>query len=331
MANQDFKTKGQSPTDITEDQSGDVLRSKLPRKEALFQWYEDKNPNLDGHIEFMKDDGGSTSFKLFFQLKGTNQAGVAYYDYETEYLNYFYQSPEPTALILVNIPDGKVYWRLINQAYIVSGLGIENLAEFDQKTKRVLFSDDTIIDNNAAELLEACKKHYADASQAGQYAQDAKAKMQLVTGQEEALRILVSDLVSVKEAGANELQQKKEVEKQPSQKTFADLEKSFVERTRDLPEKMMLYHAFVYALRPFYLDYRGDEKRGKLLKFLKITEAEERYIIESLMSAGLIGRVGDLIFVANKEEATLSLDHFFETGVVDPEQVAKLFSNEENR
>lgn len=331
MANGALKTKGPSPTDFTEEKSRDILRSKLPYKRATIQPYGDKYANLDGHIEFLKDDGGSTSVKLFFQLKGTDQPDVGSYDCEKEFLNYCYQAHEPTALILVNIPQNKVYWRLINRAYIVSDLGIKDIATFDQKTKRVNFSDDKVIDNNTPELLAVCEKHYADASQAQQYMRETKANMQLVTGQEEALRILEGALTSEQQAVASEIQQARELGKQVPQKGFTDLEQRFLESTRSLPEKMMLYHAFVYALRPFYLDYRGQEKRTKVLKFLTITEAEERYFIENLTNAEFLGRAGDLIFVTNKEQAAVSLDHYFETGLIDPEEVAELFSDEEDQ
>jgi hypothetical protein len=331
MANGALKTKGPSPTDVTEEKSCEILRSKLPHQRAYIQPYGAKNANLDGHIEFLKEEGGSTSFKLSFQLKGTNQPDVASYDCEKEFLNYCYQAPEPIALILVNIPQNKVYWRLINRAYIVSDLGIKDIAKFAQKTKRVNFSDDKVIDNNTPELLDVCEKHYADASQAQQYMQQTKANGQLLTGQEEALRLLKGALTSEQEAVASEIQQARELDKQVPQEGFTDLERSFLERTRRLPEKMMLYHAFVYALRPFYLDYRGQEKRTKVRKFLTITEAEERYIIENLTNAEFLGRAGDLTFVTNKEQAAVSLNHYFETGLVDPEQVAELFSDEEDQ
>lgn len=332
MANEDLKTKGPSPSHITEQQSRYILRGKLPMNEALIEDYDTTYPNIDGHIEFLKSDGGSTSVRLHFQIKSTDDPNLASHPCEKKFLNYCYESHEPIALIFVNIPRGKVYWRLINRAYIISGLKIENLQAFDQETKSVPFSDDQVIDNNAGILLDACEKHYAETAQGEKFAQDARAKMQFISGQEENLKILDNAIASEKESEASDIRQVGALEPQNAgSATFADIEKNFSGQVRDLPEIMMLYHAFVYAIRPFYLDRRGQKKRVKLLEFLKISEAKERYIIEVLLKANLIGRAGDLIFVTNKDEAALSLNHYIEKGMVDPEQIAELFSYEENR
>jgi hypothetical protein len=330
MAKHDLTTKGRSPTDLIEVQSRHMLRSKIPLQEAIIEDYGDKYPNLDGHIEFLSNIG-STTVKLFFQLKATTREDAITYDCEKDFLNYCYQAHEPTALIFVNIPQDRVYWRLINRAYIVSTLGIKDLEQFDQQTKRVTFSDDQLIDDNAAQLFEACEKHYADTAQSERYAQETRARGQLASGQEAAIKVLEQALSSEQKVIGSEAQQAKELAKEPAKKTFFDLEKHFAERLSDLPDKMMLYHAFVHALRPFYLDRRSQQKRIKLLEFLKITDAEERFIIESLARGDLIGRAGDLIFVTNKPDALLSLDHYLDTGAVDPEQVAQVFSDEEDQ
>ena len=300
-------------------------------EEAIIEDYDDKYPNIDGHIEFLNDNGSSTSVRLLFQIKGTEQQGLASYSCPKDFLSYCYISHDPIALIFVNIPDNKVYWQLIDRSYITSVLGIQDLASFDQETKNITFSDDRVIDKNAPTLLGICAKRWAEMLGSEEYQREAKATMRLVTGQEEDQRILHNKLASAQESATDEIRQTKQLEKQPIKETFADLERKFLERTSDLPGKMMLYHSFVYALRPFYLDLRNQQKRVKLLGLLNITEAEERYIVENLTKADLLGRVGSLIFVTNKEQAAVSLDHYFEAGVIDPEQVAELFSDEEDQ
>ena len=60
MSNIQLETKGPSPTDLIEKKSRQILESKLPLDEAIFVWYGDKNPNLDGHIEFLDESASTT-------------------------------------------------------------------------------------------------------------------------------------------------------------------------------------------------------------------------------------------------------------------------------
>jgi hypothetical protein len=88
---------------------------------------------------------------LFFQLKGT-QEDLRHYDCEVEFLNYCFNAPEPTFLILVNIPRDRVYWEHVDRTYISSVLGIGDLAAFGQRRKRINFSDERTIERNAQTL-----------------------------------------------------------------------------------------------------------------------------------------------------------------------------------
>jgi len=94
-----------------------------------------------------------------------------------------------------------------------------------------------------------------------------------------------------------------------------------------LEDKFILYHLFIYILRPFYLDGRGENKRRKLLSYLKITDMEEKFIIEKLTDGNLIERVGDLLSVSNKQDAISSFNHLVEIEKVDLEEITNLFSN----
>lgn len=294
MSNENLQTKKPSPTDIIEERSRLMLRSKLPLNEASISYPGDKYPNWDGILEFFNNSEFVT--KLFFQLKGT-QEDANFYDTEIAFLNYCYKAYEPHFLILANIPGNKVYWEHIDKAYIENVLGIKDLTKFDQQTKRINFSETNVIEQNSPILIEICKKHYAD---------NAK---HFVPAMETPAIIIPS-----------------EGELMP----FEEVKKKFGTTTEGLEDKLMLYHSFVYALRPFYLDRRGENKRKKLLSYLRITDAEERFIIEKFTDGHLIERVGDLISVNNRQEAISTLNHFVETGNVDLEQITNLFSNAEN-
>jgi len=292
MSNKSLQTKKPSPTDLIEERSQLMLRSKLPLNEASISYPREKYPTWDGLIEFFYDNGSATT-KLFFQLKGTEK-DVNFYDAETLFLNYCYKAPEPHFLILTNIPRKKVYWEHIDKAYIESVLKIKDLAKFDQQTKRIYFSESNVIEQNSSTLINICKKHYED-----------NAKYFIPSTEVPAI------IISTEE----------ELE------SFEEVQKKFTTKIEGLEDKFMLYHSFVYALRPFYLDQRGESKRKKLLSYLGITDVEERFIIETLTDGNLIERVGDLISVGSKQDAISSLNHFIETGRIDLEEITNLFSN----
>ena len=162
MANEQLTTKGPSATDLIEQNSKQIFESRLPLADRIFTWYADKYPNLDGHIEFIGENG-STAVKMFFQLKRSEQ-DITYHDCDKSFLNYCYQAAEPIFLVFVNIPQQKVYWEHITTNYIEDVLGIKDLATFEQQTKRVNFSEERIINSNAQVLIEECRKHYQDRS-----------------------------------------------------------------------------------------------------------------------------------------------------------------------
>lgn len=329
MSNVQLETKGPSPTDIIEKRSRQILRSKLPLGEALFIWYGDKFPNLDGHIEFLDKDG-STTVKLFFQLKGSEK-DLNFYDCDRSFLNYCYRATEPTFLILVNIPLQKVYWEHITKAYIISVLGIKDLPNFEQVTKRITFSEERAIEHNTQTLLKVCQKHYEDASRISQYRQKAEAKGELVSGQEPVVDIINETIYSKQQQTADTLQQITISKLQKEARTFGSLRGKFCELFNDFIDKLMLYHAFVYILRPFYLDRRGENNRRKLLEFFNITSSEERFMIESLVNTNLLERVGDLIAVTEKKDAVLSLNYYLDEGRIDLEEITQLFSDDEDQ
>lgn len=292
MSNETLQTKKPSPTDLIEERSQLMFRSKLPLNEASISYPREKYPTWDGLMEFF-DNNESTITKLFFQLKGT-QEDVSFYDAETTFLNYCYKAPEPHFLILANIPRNKVYWEHIDKAYIENVLGIKDLAKFNQQTKRINFLETNIIEQNSSTLIAICKKHYAD--NAKHFIPSAEAPAIIIPSEGELA-------------------------------PFEEVKKKFATTTEGLENKLMLYHSFVYALRPFYLDQRGEYKRRKLLSYLRITDMEERFIIEKLTDGHLIQRVGDLISVNNKQDAISVLNHFVETGSVNLEEITNLFSN----
>ena len=328
MSNVQLETKGPSPTDLIEKKSRQILESKLPLDEAIFVWYGDKNPNLDGHIEFL-DKSGSTAVKLFFQLKGSEQ-DVNFYDCDRSLINYCYRAAEPTFLILVNIPLEKVYWAHITQAYIISVLGIKDLSNFEQMTKRIAFSEERTIEHNTQTLMKVCEKHYEDVLRISQYKQEAEARGEFVSGQEPAIDIVNENIYSRQQQIADALQQITISKEQQEARTIDSLRGKFLELSNNLIDKLMFYHAFVYILRPFYLDRRGEKKRRKLLELLNITSSEERFMTESLVNTNLLGRVGDLIFVTEKEDAVLSLNYYLDEGQLDLEEITQLFSDDED-
>lgn len=302
MDNTSLQTRGVAGTDQVEQRSRQLLRAKLPLNDALITDYSDKYPNLDGHIEFL-DGNGSTAVKLFFQLKGTEQ-DVNYYDLDTTFLNYCYRAAEPTFLILVNIPQEKVYWAHISKTYISSVLQIDDLTKFTQQQKRIVFQEDKTVDQNAPILMEMCKKHNEDRPSG---TSKPIPEDQITT--------------SVKDSSLPGVESKA-VE-------FNVVKGKFTDSINNLDEKLMLYHAFVYALRPFFLDSRGEQKRKDLLNLLSISDTQERFIIENLLHADLLAQTGELVYVTHKEDAIATLNHFVEVGRIDLDQVTQLFSEHE--
>lgn len=57
-------TKGVGDTDLLEEQSRHVLRSKLPMKDAMITPFDGKYPNIDVHIEFFGSKG-SLGVRMF--------------------------------------------------------------------------------------------------------------------------------------------------------------------------------------------------------------------------------------------------------------------------
>ena len=328
MANEQLTTKAPSPTDQIEKKSQQIFESKLPLTDALFVWYGDKNPNLDGHIEFLGENG-STTVKLFFQLKSSEQE-IIYHDCDRSFLNYCYQAAEPTFLVFVNIPQQKVYWEHITPAYIVSTLGIGDLVTFDQQTKRINFSEERMIDKNAKILEEVCRTHYQETLEARVYAQEAETKGERVSGQEPTIRKIREAISSSKQEVIGTPQQVTSPEEEAGADAFGHLKEKLTVLLSDMTDKLMFYYAFMYMLKPFYLDQRGEKKRRKLIDLLQITASQERFIIESLVNANLLGRVGDLIFVTQKEEAASALNHYIDAGQLNLEEITQLFSQDEN-
>lgn len=331
MANEQLTTRGVSPTDQTEKKSQQIFESKLSLTDALFVWYGDKNPNLDGHVEFLGENG-STTVKMFFQLKSSEQ-DITYHDCDRSFLNYCYQATEPTFLVFANISQQKVYWEHITPAYISSTLGIVDLAVFAQQTKRVNFSEERTIDKNAKVLEGECRKHYQDILEVREYTQGAEARGERVSGQEAILHKTNEDIKKIKKDASSDQKQIIEVvpgEKQEKADTFQNIQEKFVSILGDMTDKFMLYYAFTHILKPFYLDQRGEKKRRTLIKFLQITDSQERFFIETLANAELIGRVGDLIFATQKENAISVFNYYIDTGRLNLEEVTGLFSQDEN-
>ena len=298
MSNKQLITKAPSTTDLIEQNSRQIFESKLSLSERIFSWYGDKYPNLDGHIEFLGENG-STAIKLFFQLKSSDQ-DISHYDCDRSLLNYCYQAPEPTFLVFVNIPQQKVYWEHISNFYIENVLNIKDLTAFNQQTKRINFSDEKIIDKNSQVLIEECRKHYQDKSK--------------------TLAETQNDLSS-------EQKQVDAISKEPKKETatYNKISEKVNSLLDSITDKSRLYFALVYILKPFYTDQRGDEKRRKLLGFLQLTDSQERFIIESLVNTNLLGRVGDLVFVTNKDEAISVVNHYVDNGQLDLTEIAQLF------
>lgn len=304
MANEQLTTKKPSPTDLIEQNSKQIFESKLPLAKRIFTWYGDKYPNLDGHIEFVGENG-STAVKMFFQLKSSEQ-DIAYHDCEKSFLNYCYQAAEPTFLVFTNIPQQKVYWEHITISYIEDVLGIKNLTAFEQQTKRINFSEDKIINSNTQILIEECRKHYQDKSK---------------------IRAEIQDNLSADQ------KQIKLISEETKEKTvtYHSLRERFASMLGNMTDKLMLYYALVYMLKPFYLDQRGERKRRALLGLLQITDSQERFLIESLVNANLLGRVGDLIFITRKEEAVSVINHYIDAGQLNLAEITQLFSQDENQ
>lgn len=292
MANENLQTRRPSPTAYIEERSKLMLRDKLPLNEASISYQGENYPTWDGLIEFFNVDEPIPT-KLFFQLKGTEQ-DVNFYDTETQFLNYCYKAPEPHFLILANIPRKKVYWEHIDKSYIENKLDIKDIAKFDQQTKRILFSEGKVIEQNSSTLINICRNHYADNAR------------HFIPREEASVIIIPTGEKS---------------------EYFEQVQKKFFTKTEGLENKLMLYHSFVYVLRPFYLDQRGDVKRRKLLSYLGITDTEERFIIEKLTDGNLLIRVGDLITVGNRQDAISSINHFVEIEKIDLEQITNLFSD----
>lgn len=296
-----LRTRGPSRSDIVEDRSRELLRSKLPREDALITPFGDKHPNLDGLIEFLGKDG-ATGEKLLFQLKATED-DRRHYDCDVLFLNYCFQAHEPILLIFVNIPRETVYWEHIDRIYISSVLGIRNLATFTQTQKRIHFLEERIVDRNADVLAGVCRRHYA---------RPRPAEEQPESGDR---------IEAVSTASQVEL-----VDGQLGAPSFEDVRKKFSGSLASIEQNAILYHTFVNLLRPFFLDGRSEQKRGTLLGFLGVSEAEERFIIENLVNNGLLGRTGNLIFVTSKADAVSSLNYFVDNGTIDLEKITELFS-----
>ena len=242
---------------------------------------------------------------MFFQLKSSKQ-DITYHDCDKSFLNYCYQATEPTFLVFVNIPQKKVYWEHITIAYIEDILGIKDLTAFEQQTKRINFSEDKIINANISILIEECRKHYQDKSK-------VKAEMQSDISAEQ------KQLKSISEQGEEEAV------------NYNSIRDKFTSMLGNMTDKMMLYYAFVYILKPFYLDQRGEQKRRTLLGLLQITDSQERFLIESLVNTNLLGRVGDLVFVTQKREAISVINHCIDDGQLNLAEVIQLFSQNENQ
>lgn len=324
MTNEKLKTKGPSPTDQIEEKSRQIFRSKVLPSDAIFVWYGDKYPNLDGHIEFLGENG-STTIKLFFQLKSSEQ-DINYYDCDRSFLNYCYKATEPTFLVFVNIQQQKVYWEHITKSYIILTLGIKNLTTFVQKTKRIIFSEKKIVNNNAKYLEEICKKHYQNIEDTREYIQKAKTKGMYISGQEPIISKTNEAISLNKQESAKTLQQVSPQEKEIDKNIFDCLKKNFAALISDIPNKLMFYYAFVYMLKPFYLDQRGEKKRRKLIDLMQITASQERFIIESLINSNFLGRIGKLIFVIKKEEAISIINNYIDSGQLNLEEITGLFS-----
>jgi len=324
MTNEKLKTKGRSPTDLIEEKSIHIVKSKLPVKEAQFILYPEKTPNLDGHIEFYNKNG-STTVRLYFQLKGS-QRDIKHYDCTREFINYCYMSYDPIFLIFVNIPQQKVYWEYISQTYITSILGIKDLTTFHQRTKRIKFSKEKVIDNNAKTLEEVCRKHHENVAEIRKNTQEAESKGESVSRQKLINSNIKENISSSKEEVISTLHQVSSQKNGINTNVFDCLKKKFEALTRDILNKLMLYYAFIYILKPFYLDQRGEKNRKKLIDFMQITDYQEHFIIESLINANFLGRVGDLIFVVKKEEAISIINNYIETGQLTLEKITGLFS-----
>src|SRR5262249_23946502 len=145
-----------------------------------------------------------------------------------------------------------------------------------------------IIDQNADVLARVCRQHYKNL----QVTPESEAKV------EERIEALST---------AHQIDF---VEGQIAALSFDAVRAKFSASIESIHEKAILYHAFVHMLRPFFLDSRGEKKRGALLQLLGVSETEERFIIESLMNGGLLGRTGNLLFVMNKGEAISALSFF---------------------
>lgn len=323
MANENLPTKKPSPTDLVEETSEGIFKSKLPLSKVSWYWYQKKNPNLDGHIEFI-DENGSTTVKMFFQLKSSNR-DITYHDCDVSFLNYCFKAAEPTFLVFVNIPQQKVFWEHITPAYIATILGIDDLRSFDQQTKRIHFSDDKIANGDITKIFDVCNEHNRGKESARRFAQDASIKGKAVSGQEPTLESIEQLISSNKEKIAETMQQiggKQTV----GADDFEGIQTKFLSLIEGVPEKAMLFYAHVYLLKPFFLDQRGETTRRNVLQLLEITPAQERYITEILINANLLERTGDLIYTTQTNEARIILNHFVENGRVDLAKVTELFA-----
>jgi Domain of unknown function (DUF4365) len=294
MANEELRTRGVGRADTIEVRSRQVLQQRLPPSEAVLVTYPDKYPNLDGLIEFFGETG-ALGLTAFFQLKAT-EADVTWYDADIAFLNYCYRSRGPVFLFLVNLPQDKVFWVHVDRKYIASVLGIKDLRGFDQQQKRIHFPSTQTIENNCAPLIDACRKHQSPSEDVG--LMEAVLPEEPMTSEQNALA------------------------------SFEAIEAEF-RKSSDVTERMLLYYSFVHMLTPFFLDSRGDQKRRKALTFLGISDSEERFMIENLMSVGLLARAGDLMYVTSKQAARTVLSHYMDTGRLDPEELTTRFSNDD--
>ncbi len=305
MKNKGLPTKGSSPQDNIDRRGQGILREKLPYNEAIIEHYQPKYPNIDGHIEFMNPlTGGSTAVHCFFQLKSSEQ-NKQHFDLKTGYLNYFYECPEPCLLIFVNIPQETVYWEHINKNYIEKVLGIPDLEKYTQKKVRIKFADGHTIDNNAATLLGLSRKHYES---------------------------MVKDIPKGEEVASSGDIPVPYIPSEGQPKTtkaqFAKVENEISACISGLGELAELYYGFIHMLSPLYLDNRGDAKRVKILQYLNMTEAQERYVIEALQNSGLLARRGSLVYVIDAGSAKSVLSHYLDTGKIELDKLTKFFSDD---
>ena len=137
----------------------------------------------------------------------------------------------------------------------------KRFSSFYSANKRINFAEERVIDQNAKVLEEICRKHNRDMREARVDTQEADAKGDLVSGQESIIRKTKEQIEEIKDKFALD---RKQIGVAPEEKTekadtFQKIEKKFVSMLDNMAGKFMLYYAFIHALKPFYLDRRGDK------------------------------------------------------------------------